>query len=503
MQITNLSRSISVIGAFALALTTARAVDPPPDGGYPGGNTAEGDNALLNLDTSQGTSNTAVGFQSLFNDTTGFSNTASGYEALFNNTTGGNNTANGLGALFSNTTGGDNTATGWAALQTNTTGIDNTATGFGALFSNTTASSNTADGWEALFNNTTGYDNTATGATALLNNTTGSSNTANGQQALFGNTAGGNNTATGAAALFSNSSGGDNTATGVAALAFNSTGFSNTATGLNALISNTTGSNNTATGDGALQASTTAGSNLADGYHALDANTTGSFNIAIGNGAGGNLTTGNNNIDIGNNGVAAESSTIRIGTTGTQTKTFLAAVRGVAIGGGMPVAVSASGQLGVRASSARFKEAIKPMDKASEAIFSLQPVTFRYKKALDPEALPQFGLVAEQVARVDPDLVACGVDGKPYTVRYEEVNAMLLNEFLKEHRTVQELKSTVAKQEATIARQQEDSQITATQQRKEIKALTASLKEQASQIAKVSVQIEANKPAPQMVAENQ
>ena len=164
-----------------------------------------------------------------------------------------------------------------------------------------------------------------------------------------------------------------------------------------------------------------------------------------------NLLNDSNNIDIGNAGVAGDAGVIRIGMVNIQTATFLAGVRGVAIAGGMPVGVSASGQLGVRSSSARFKEAIKPMDKASEAIFSLQPVTFRYKKALDPEALPQFGLVAEQVAKVDPDLVARDAAGKPYTVRYEEVNAMLLNEFLKEHRKVEEQATKGQEQDVIIA----------------------------------------------------
>jgi hypothetical protein len=225
------------------------------------------------------------------------------------------------------------------------------------------------------------------------------------------------------------------------------------------------------------------------GGNALFGNTIGSFNIALGLSAGSALSTGSNNIDIGNVGVAGESNTIRIGTTGTQTKTFLAAVRGVPIAGGVAVAVAANGQLGVRASSARYKDGIKPMDKASEAILALRPVTFRYKPELDPEGIPQFGLVAEQVAKVDPDLVARDVDGKPYTVRYEEVNAMLLNEFLKEHRKVEDLEATVAQQqkgfESKIARQQ-----------KQIAALTAGLQ-------KVSAQVEMSRPTPQTVLNNQ
>jgi hypothetical protein len=297
-------------------------------------------------------------------------------------------------------------------------------------------------------------------------------NTAEGDQALFSLTTGANNGAVGFNALFSNTTGSSNTATGFYSLANNTTGSFNTAYGQFALQSNGIGTNNTAVG-----------------YNALFNNTTGENNVAIGTSAGINLTIGSANIDIGNAGAAGESNTIRIGTAGTQTKTFIAGVRGVAIGGGMPVGVSASGQFGVKASSARFKEAIKPMDKASEAIFSLQPVTFRYKKALDPEALPQFGLVAEQVAKVDPDLVARDADGRPYTVRYEEVNAMLLNEFLKEHRKGQEQAAKKQQLEATVAQQQT-----------EIQALTAALKAQAAQIQKVSDQLRAQAPGPRVVA---
>jgi hypothetical protein len=244
------------------------------------------------------------------------------------------------------------------------------------------------------------------------------------------------------------------------------------ATGFQALANNTIGNNNTASG-----------------LNALSGNTTGSSNIGLGSGGGANLTTGNNNIDIGNAGVAAESSTIRIGTSGTQTAAFIAGIRGVPVAGGQPVTVSASGQLGVRGSSARFKENIQPMDKASEAILALKPVTFRYKQELDPDGIPQFGLVAEQVENVNPDLVARDEQGKPFTVRYEEVNAMLLNEFLKEHRRVQEL-------EATVAQQKKDSEATAVRQQKQIETLTAA-------VQKVSAQLELNKPATQTALNNQ
>jgi hypothetical protein len=186
----------------------------------------------------------------------------------------------------------------------------------------------------------------------------------------------------------------------------------------------------------------------------------------LGVSAGRNLTTGNNNINIGNPGVAGESNTIRIGWGGVQKATFINGIRGAVVPGGIGVIVGADGHLGTVTSSARFKEAVRPMGKASEAILALKPVTFRYKHALDPEGIPQFGLVAEQVAKVNPDLVARDDKGNVNTVRYEAVNAMLLNEFLKEHRKVEELEAAIA------------------QQQKEIKALAASLKGQTTQIRK-------------------
>jgi len=197
-------------------------------------------------------------------------------------------------------------------------------------------------------------------------------------------------------------------------------------------------------------------------------NLSSSSNIALGFDAGYNLTTGGNNIDIANKGAAGDANTIKIGTQGSQTATYIAGIHGATIAGGVAVVVDAAGQLGVKTSSARFKEAIKPMDDASEAILALKPVTFRYKKDLDPQGIPQFGLVAEQVEKVDPDLVVRDEKGQVYTVRYEAVNAMLLNEFLKEHQRVQELETR-------------------------LDAMAGQMKEQARAIEAVSNKVEMNK----------
>jgi hypothetical protein len=354
-------------------LPNAQAVNPPPDGGYPGFNTAEGQNALFSL-------------------TTGVANSAVGWYSLFSNTDGSFNTAVGAGALLFN--------------------VGNQTTGEGTQ--------NTAVGTAALLSNTTGFQNTATGAAALLNNTTGNFNIANGGSALFTNTTGGSNTAIGFDALFSN---------------------------------------------------------------------TGNVNIALGVAAGANLTTGNFNIDIGNTGVAGESGTIRIGDPAFQSRTFIIAIRGVTTGvaDAVNVVIDSAGQLGTMSSSRRFKEEIKPMDQTSEAILALKPVTFHYRS--DTKDTPQFGLIAEDVAEVNPDLVVRDENGEIYSVRYDQVNAMLLNEFLKEHKAFLEQKRKVQELEANDAEQQ-----------REIKSLVATVKEQAAQIQKVSAQVELSKAPLQLSA---
>jgi hypothetical protein len=350
------------------------------------------------------------------------------------------------------------------------------------------SSRNTALGYTALVNNTSGSDNTAIGDTALINNTTGSDNTAIGEEVMTSNTTGNFNNAFGHFALNFNTTGYDNTAIGVYTLESNTTGFRNTATGHAALADNTIGQGNTANGVNALLSNATGNNNVAIGIAALE-KITGSRNIALGSSAGRNINSGDDNIHIGNHGLPRDSNVIRIGTVGTQTNTFIAGISGVTVASGVAVVIDANGQLGTTTSSARFKEAIKPMDKASEAILALKPVTFHYKKELDPAGIPQFGLVAEQVEKVNPDLVARDEEGKPYTVRYEAVNAMLLNEFLKEHRKVEALEATVAAQQKGFESQ--------------IAALTAALKAQAAQIQKVSDQLELSTTAPRVVANNQ
>jgi len=398
--------------AIGAVLPTVQAVVPAPDGGYPGGNTAEGQNALSSLTT--GNYNTAIGLYSLLSLDTGNFNTGVGAGTLLANTAD-ENTATGAGALLSNSTGTGNTANGAFALFSNTTGVGETADGNRALFANTIGDFNTAIGSGALQLNTEGENNTAVGAATLIVNTTGSRNTATGVQALFLNTA-----------------------------------SDNTAYGYKALDSNTTGFFNTAVGDEALQTNTDGGGNTALGYFSLH-NSTGTGNLAIGTGAGTNLTTGNNNIYIGNVGApGGESNTTRIGLAKTTQRTFIDGIRGVTTGinDAVNVVIDSAGQLGTVSSSQRFKTDIKPMNDASGSILGPKPVTFRYKGQNDSK--PQFGLIAEEVAQIDPNLVVRDEHGEIYTVRYDAVNAMLLNEFLKEHKTFVEEQGKVREQEATI-----------------------------------------------------
>jgi Chaperone of endosialidase len=373
------------IALTLLCFTTAPkafGVSPPPDGGYPGGNTAEGQSALL-----------------------------------------------------SRTTGGFNTAVGYLSLRSDTTGSFNTAVGAGTLLANTADS------------------NTATGAGALLSNTTGTNNTATGAFALFANTAGSNNTAAGAGALSNDQSGERNTAFGSAALYSNVSG----------------------------------GSNIAIGFQAL-LNSTGNSNTALGDAAGFSVINANNVICIGADGQNVSNSC------------YIGNIAGQTVGmGGSTCYVDNDGKLGVFLSARRFKTDIADMATASEAVLRLHPVTFHYKPELDKTGIPQFGLVAEEVAKVNPDLVTRDSGGKLQTVRYEAVNVMLLNEFLKQHRKVEEQEATIAQQQkdfkSRLAWQEKSFMSRLAQQQKQIDTLTVGLE-------KVSNQLEADKPARQTVANN-
>jgi hypothetical protein len=403
---------------FALFRPNAFSVVPPPDGGYPGFNTAAGQKALFSLTTGAG--NTAVGSFSLFSDIDGSFNTGVGAGTLLFNI-GDQGEGDGV----------NNTAIGAAALLFNTSGYDNTAVGTQALFSNTEGAANTATGYQALVSNTTGEANTATGFHALLNNTDGDGNTATGESALFSNTTGVDNTANGNIALLSNT-----------------TGSSNTAVGFQAMYANTGGSFNTAVGDSALSQ-----------------NTTGSGNTVLGYQAGISIHTADNVIAIRASGEDVSNSC------------YIGQIFGSTSPGGTAVFVNGVGKLGTATSSRRFKDDIKPMDKASEALFALKPVSFHYKKEIDPGGTAQFGLVAEEVEQVNPDLVVRDTQGKTYSVRYEAINSMLLNEFLKEHKKVEKLETT-------------------------LEAVNARLEEQAAQIQKVSAQVDATKPLPHLVLNN-
>jgi trimeric autotransporter adhesin len=387
------------------------------------------------------------------------------------------NNADGVEVLTSLTSGVWNSGFGYQALNKDTAGGLNTATGLRALFNNTEGDFNTANGTMALFNNTTGDGNVAIGAQALVFNDTGFSNTAVGTQALFSNTSGFSNSAFGWGALASNGTfGNENTAIGYGALYRNTEGRDNTAIGWEALLGNINGVNNTALGVLALEGNGSGSSNTAIGTHALHLNTTGSFNIGLGASAGTGVVLADHVIAIGADGEDVSNSC------------YIGQIWGATSSGGTAVYINSLGKLGTINSSRRFKDDIKPMDHASKALFALRPVIFRYKKEIDPAGRSQFGLVAEDVEKVNPDLVVRDKEGKPYTVRYEQVNAMLLNEFLKEHRRVEEQARKVREQEATIAELKKDFRATVAQ-------LTARLEE-------VSAQIEVSGPARKVVLSN-
>ena len=437
---TTTSGNNSAFGAYALANNTAA------------GNSAFGAKALSANTTGSG--NAAFGSEALQANTDGYGNSAFGYLALRVGTTGWENSAFGAAALR-DTTGGGNSAFGYFALGFNTTGGGNSAFGDLALSRNTTGGGSSAFGYEALSGNTTGVDDSAFGYQALSANTTGGLNSAFGYQALSANTTGADNSAFGCLALHANTGGQQNSAFGRAALFANTTGGFNSAFGIESLSSNTLGTFNAAFGHRALRSST--GSyNAAFGQLALWQMSSGDNNIAVGYSAGFSLTSGSYNVYVGNNGMS-ESNTIRIGTAGTHTATYIAGISGTTLTGSA-VYVNSNGQLGVATSSSRYKEQIVDMSAESDVLLKLRPVSFYYRPELDETHLRQYGLVAEEVAEVAPGLVAYDADGTPQTVRYHFVNAMLLNEVQKQRRQldnqnaeIRELREQLARLEARLA----------------------------------------------------
>ena len=398
-------------GSFSLPATSSATVGVITQNGSPLIHTFGTNGFFAGLGagnfTMTGNSNVAIGFSALAGNTTGYQNTAIGVRALQLNSSGKENTANGENSLGANTSGSNNTAIGRGALQANTTGDNNTASGVSALISNTTGYNNTASGVNALINNLTGFSNAATGTNALFSNTEGSGNTAFGESALKSNTTGNNNVANGNAAL----------------------------------LNNTTGHNN-----------------VAIGHDALLNNTTGNTNTALGLSAGNALTTGSDNIAIGNAGVAAESNTIRIGTQGIQTKTFIAGIRGITTGvnDAIQLVIDSNGQIGTISSSRRYKEDIADMGDVSARLDTLRPVTFRYKKTYADGGKPvQYGLIAEEVAEVFPELAVFNNEGQPETVKYQDLTPLLLNEFLKERRHAKAVEASLREENADLKKRLE------------------------------------------------
>jgi hypothetical protein len=440
------------------------------------------------LYTNSGSYDTAIGYGALLDNTTGGNNTAVGLGALAYNTTASNNTADGSSALLYLSAGDDNTASGYSALDihsgggntavgayacsaTNNQDFDSpfygvrvnnsTAVGDSALYSLGSGNDNTAIGCDSLYYLITGTNNVALGYDAALDLTNGSYNTALGYKTLEHSTNENDDVAIGYEALQNDNASfngkGENTAVGFQALQLNSTGYQNTAVGYLALQSNTVAQQNVAVGNDALHSYTDDdagdGQNTAVGTSALYGLTSGSDNTAIGPGAGQELGSGSDNIHIGSYGAPGDNGAIRIGDPNLQTsETLIAGIFGTTLPGseGVPVYINESGQLGTATSSRRFKDNIKTMASESEAIYGLRPVTFKYKADIDPKGAPEFGLIAEEVDQVDPNLVVRDGQNQIYTVRYDAVNAMLLNEFLKEHREVEGQEARIKEQQTEI-----------------------------------------------------
>jgi hypothetical protein len=366
---------------------------------------------------------------------------------------GYNNTAMGTNALIHNEYGSaGNTAAGAYALSFNTTGYANTASGSYALYHNTGGIGNAAFGESALQNNIYGTWNVAVGTDALFENT-GSNNTATGYLALYGLGNGNDNTAVGTAAMMGaigESEGSDNTAIGTFALTSFTSASYNAAVGQNSLYSTTTGSSNAAFGYGAMTHNISGNSNVAVGVDALKNSTAGSNNIAVGNAAGSSLES-SNNIDIGHIGEGSDAGVIRIGTPATQTATYIAGIENSKVTGSA-VYITSKGQLGVLASSERYKTAIQPIGSNTEKLRQLRPVSFHLKT--DPDGAVQYGLIAEEVAKVYPELVTRDDTGKIQGVRYDELAPMLLNEVQKQAAEISDLKKLVVEMQAGVLKLQ-------------------------------------------------
>jgi hypothetical protein len=392
-----------------------------------------------------GSLNLALGRQALISNTTGASNTALGSLALSTNTAGSRNTAVGANSLRNNVYENYNTAVGYQALYTSYDGRHNTAVGSYALASNTYSNSNTAVGSNAMRFNISGYHNVAVGYSALVSNSYGSNNVAIGDSALSYNTTGDHNVAIGTAALAHSEGASFNTGVGFLALEQNTTGQGNTGIGNQALRSNLYGISNTAVGAAALYDNANGDNNTALGVGALAGNTTGDGNLALGHRAGYNARTMDDNVFVANEGTLMDAGTIRIGTGGTHTRVFLAGVHMTVLSdmGEHVVCVDSAGQLGectATKSSERFKEGVREMGNDSDGIFELRPVSFRYRDSPAPNAT-EYGLLAEEVARVYPHLVRSDGDGRPHAVRYQALASLLLNELQKQRARIDELEA--------------------------------------------------------------
>ena len=449
-----LSRLIPTVVSASLGLALPVHATQPPDvvQSDSASDTAMGASALAALTT--GYQNTGGGTGALQQNTTGFKNAAFGFAALSRNVSGFDNAAFGSGALYQNPggsygAGSDNSAFGMDALYSNLYGGHSVAIGSHALYAfvgdvpygGNGISANTAVGAYALYSATDGSQNTAVGNNAMYYNTQGSSNVAVGDSAFYSGN-GQNNTAIGFSAMDLATSGDYNTAVGSLSMTHGGNGGYNVSVGANAMELNANGGYNTALGYAALLSAT--GSNsVAIGYNSLSSQTTGGNNIAIGTNAGARIVAGTNNIDIGASPSGDESDSIRIGTTKVHKYAYIMGINTQRVTGAA-VYVTSTGQLGVLASSERYKTAVKPISAAAGKLDDLRPVSFHLKN--DPNGPIQYGLIAEEVDRVYPELVIRDEAGVIQGVRYEELAPMLLSQIKQDHESAARIEKVVRTQ---------------------------------------------------------